>query len=140
MTLNSSIAIFSEVLAIDQRLRARLSKALPKGMELSQFSVLNYLATVQGERTPAQISDALHVSRGAMTNTLAKLEKRGDVNISPDWNDARRKLVSLSESGRLLRDMAIKSAAPVLEQAGQLNEDDARKLLAMLRQLRNGLE
>ncbi len=99
MVVNNSIAIFNEILAIDQRLRLRLSKALPKGMELSQFSVLNYLATVQGERTPAQISDALNVSRGAMTNTLSKLEARGDVNISPDWDDARRKLVSISPSG-----------------------------------------
>ena len=39
-----SIALFSEMFMADQLARARLAKALPKGMELSHFSVLNHLA------------------------------------------------------------------------------------------------
>ncbi|HNK68572.1 MAG TPA: helix-turn-helix domain-containing protein, partial [Flavobacteriales bacterium] len=45
-----------------------------KGMELSHFSVLNHLARTGEERTPAQLARAFHVTRGAMTNTLTKLE------------------------------------------------------------------
>ena len=95
-----AIALFSEVLAADQLVRARLTSVLPKGMEISHFSVLNHLAGVSTERTPAQLAEVFHVTRGAMTNTLSKLEWVGYIHIRPDWDDARRKLVSISPAGR----------------------------------------
>ena len=70
----TAIALFGELFMADQLARNRISKALPKGMELSHFSVLNHLAGLSDERTPAQLAKAFHVTRGAMTNTLAKLE------------------------------------------------------------------
>ena len=38
-----AITLFGEILMVDQLARSRLSKVLPKGMELSHFSVLNHL-------------------------------------------------------------------------------------------------
>ncbi len=55
--------LFSEVFMMDQLARSRLSKVLPKGMELSQFSVLNHLAHVADERTPAQLAAVLAADR-----------------------------------------------------------------------------
>lgn len=52
-------ALFAEVLMVDQLARSRVSKVLPKGMELSHFSVLNHLARAQEERTPAQLAETL---------------------------------------------------------------------------------
>jgi DNA-binding MarR family transcriptional regulator len=95
-----AVSLFGELLTTDQLARNRISKALPKGMELSHFSVLNHLAGVQDERTPAQLAKAFHVTRGAMTNTLSKLEWAGHIHIRPDWDDARRKFVAISPSGR----------------------------------------
>ena len=51
-----AITLFSEMFMADQLARARLARALPKGMELSHFSVLNHLARTKGERTPAQLA------------------------------------------------------------------------------------
>ena len=93
-----AIALVSEILAADQLLRGRLTRVLPKGMEISHFSVLNQLARSGDERTPAQLARSFHVTRGAMTNTLARLEMAGYVHIRPDWDDARRKLVAISPS------------------------------------------
>ena len=76
-----SIALFSELFMADQLARNRLSKALPKGMELSHFSVLNHLARANEERTPAQLARLFHVTRGAMTNTLNRLEWAGHIHI-----------------------------------------------------------
>ena len=109
-----AVALFSEVFTADQLARNRISRALPKGMELSHFSVLNHLGHINEERTPAQLADAFHVTRGAMTNTLAKLEWAGHVHIRPDWDDARRKFVSISPSGRSARDAALATVAPVI--------------------------
>jgi len=72
-----AVSFFSEILTVEQLVRNRVSKALPKGMELSHFSVLNHLAYVAAERTPAQLAKTFHLSRGAITNTLSKLRQIG---------------------------------------------------------------
>jgi DNA-binding MarR family transcriptional regulator len=83
-------------------------------MELSHFSVLNHLARAGDERTPAQLARAFHVTRGAMTNTLARLEWAGHVHIRPDWDDARRKFVAISPAGRAARDAAVQAVVPLI--------------------------
>ena len=35
-----AVSLFGEILALDQLVRARLAKVLPKGMELSHFCLL----------------------------------------------------------------------------------------------------
>ena len=102
-----AVTLFSEIFTADQLARNRLSRALPRGMELSHFSVLNHLARLSEERTPAQLARSFHLTRGAMSNTLAKLEWAGHVHVRPDWDDARRKFVSISPAGRSARDAAI---------------------------------
>ncbi|PWE31951.1 MarR family winged helix-turn-helix transcriptional regulator [Pararhodobacter marinus] len=125
----------------DQLARARLSKVLPKGMELSHFSVLNHLARKQEERTPAQLAKSFHVTRGAMTNTLSKLEAAGHIHIRPDWDDARRKFVSISPSGRQARDAALQAIAPVIGKlANKIGIEKLRATLPVLRDLRLELE
>ena len=143
MTDNSNtlaILLFSEILGTDQILRSRLSKVLPKGMEISHFSVLNHLAWRDVERSPAQLAETFHVTRGAMTNTLAKLEWAGYIHIRPDWDDARRKMITISPAGRQAREAALSSIAPMITQVvEQLGEDKARAALPILRELRNQL-
>jgi DNA-binding MarR family transcriptional regulator len=135
-----AIALFSELLTADQLLRSRLTKVLPNRMEISHFSVLNQLAR-GGERTPAQLARSFHVTRGAMTNTLGKLEEAGYVHIRPDWDDARRKLVSISRSGMAAREAALIAIVPLItEMVGELGADRVRGALPVLRELRLKLE
>ncbi len=134
-------ALFSELLMTDQLARNRLSRVLPRGMELSHFGVLNHLARVSDERTPAQLAKTFHVTRGAMTNTLTKLEWAGHVHIRPDWDDARRKFVSISPSGRAAREAALAAIAPLMADAvAAIGADRVRATLPVLRELRTRLE
>lgn len=136
-----AVALFGELFMADQLARNRVSKALPKGMELSHFSVLNHLARVGDERTPAQLARAFHVTRGAMTNTLNRLEWAGHVHIRPDWDDARQKFVAISPAGRAARDAAVQSVAPLIgEVVDALGADRVRAVLPVLRELRARLE
>lgn len=136
-----AVALFSELFMADQLARARLSKVLPKGMELSHFSVLNHLARLQEERTPAQLARSFHVTRGAMTNTLTKLEIAGHIHIRPDWDDARQKYVAISPSGRAARDAALQAIAPLLTGLTQtLGIERVRAVLPVLRELRAELD
>ena len=136
-----AVALFGELFMADQLARNRLSKVLPKGMELSHFGVLNHLARAAEERSPAQLARAFHVTRGAMTNTLAKLEWAGHVHIRPDWDDARRKFVSISPSGRQARDAAVEAIAPLIaEVVESLGAERVRAVLPVLREMRTRFE
>ncbi len=136
-----AVTLFSEILTADQLSRNRLSRVLPRGMEISHFSVLNHLARFKTERSPAQLARSFHVTRGAMTNTLGKLEAAGYIHIRPDWDDARRKMVTISPSGRSARDAALAAITPMItELVGELGEEKVRAVLPILRELRLKLE
>lgn len=140
-TEDIAVALFGELFMADQLARNRISKVLPKGMELSHFGVLNHLARVNDERTPAQLARAFHVTRGAMTNTLARLEWAGHIHIRPDWDDARRKFVAISPAGRAARDAAVQAVAPLIGEVVQaLGADRVRAVLPVLREMRTRLE
>ncbi|WP_085864067.1 MarR family winged helix-turn-helix transcriptional regulator [Pseudooctadecabacter jejudonensis] len=132
-----AVALFSEILTVDQLARNNVAKALPRGMVLSHFSVLNHLARTQSERSPAQLARTFHLTRGAMTNTLRKLETSGYIHIRPDWDDARRKMVTISPAGRSARDAALAAIAPIIADAvDQIGVDKVRAILPVLRDLR----
>ncbi len=140
-TEDIAVALFGELFMADQLARNRISKVLPRGMELSHFSVLNHLARVNDERTPAQLARAFHITRGAMTNTLNRLEWAGHVHIRPDWEDARQKFVAISPSGRAARDSAVAAVVPLIGDVVQtLGADRVKALLSVLRELRVRLE
>ncbi len=133
-------ALFSELLTVDQLARLKLAKVLPKGMELSHFLVLNHLALSHEERSPGQLANTFHLTRGAMTNTLTKLEWLGWVHIRPDWDDARRKMVSISPAGISVRDAAFSSMAPVIADAFRgIDDEKVRAALPVLRAIRQNL-
>lgn len=135
-----AVALFSEILTVDQLARNNVARALPKGMELSHFSVLNHLARTQDEKTPAQLAQTFHLTRGAMTNTLRKLEVSGYVHVRPDWDDARRKMVTISPTGRAARDAALSAIAPIIADAVEkVGYEKVRAILPVMREIRINL-
>jgi len=136
-----AVSLFGEILALDQLVRARLAKVLPKGMELSHFSVLNQLSHIKIERTPAQIAKSFRVTRGAITNTLNKLELSGYIHIRPDWDDARRKMVSISPAGIVARNNALAAVTPIInELIIEMGEERLKAIVPILRDLRQKFE
>lgn len=134
-------ALFSEIFMADQLAKSRLSKVLPRGMELSHFSVLNHLVHKNDERSPAQLAKVFHVTRGAMTNTLSKLEWAGHVHIRPDWDDARRKFVSISPSGRSAYNAALEAITPIIaEVVNDIGVEKISYAIPVLRAVRNRLD
>ncbi|MDO5527852.1 MAG: MarR family transcriptional regulator [Paracoccus sp. (in: a-proteobacteria)] len=133
--------LFSEVLVVEQLARAMLGDVLPGGMQISHFSVLNLLAHLNEERSPAQLAEAFHLTRGAMSNTLARLEWAGYIHVRPDWDDARRKFVSITPAGRAARDAALASIMPAMSEiVRDIGPARIRAALPVLRALRERLE
>ena len=61
----------------------------------------------------------------------------GYIHIRPDWNDARRKLVSISLAGKKARDDAVKSIEPIFANLMNAMEPEKTKaIIPFLRDLR----
>ena len=135
------LIMLSEIATIEQLARNKLDNALPKDLNISSFSVLNHFSGSRAEKTPLQLARSFHVTKGAMTNTLNKLEKQGYIHVRPDWNDARKKCVSISQSGIDARNNAMKSIKPILDEIIQkTNHMTKKSLLGDLRNFREAIE
>jgi DNA-binding MarR family transcriptional regulator len=135
------LILLSEIATIEQLARNQLDNALPKNLNISSFSVLNHFSGSKAEKTPLQLARSFHVTKGAMTNTLNKLEKLGYIHIRPDWNDARKKLISISQSGIDARNHAIRSIKPILDEIIMKTDHVTKKsLLGDLRSFRESIE
>ena len=135
------LILLSEIATIEQLARNQLDNALPKNLNISSFSVLNHFSGSKAEKTPLQLARSFHVTKGAMTNTLNKLENLGYIHIRPDWNDARKKLISISQSGIDARNHAIKSIKPILDEIIMKTDHVTKKsLLGDLRSFRESIE
>ena len=132
---------FNEIGIINQLASNRFERALPKGLTLSQFSVLNNFARLGGTRTPAQLADAFQVTKGAMTNTLKKLALRGCIDIQPDPADGRSKIVTVTDAGLALRETALQAAFTELADIGDMVDADwVVEVLTRLREVRSALD
>ncbi len=132
-----TFTVLTEIRAIEQLAEQRMQRALPDGLELSQFAVLNHFSHLGGEKHPAQLAKVFQLTRAAMTNTIQRLEAAGYVRVRPDAKDRRRKLVSLTAEGLAIRNRAVEALAPVFAEIGAgVGPDRLRTALPALRDLR----
>jgi DNA-binding MarR family transcriptional regulator len=107
---------FNELGIISQLSSTMFERNLPEGLTLSQFSVLNWFERVDDQATPGRLAKAFQVTKGAMTNTLKKLKEKQLVTVEQDVNSGRQKIVKITAPGRQMRDQAIQSTHPLMEE------------------------
>jgi DNA-binding MarR family transcriptional regulator len=108
------------------------------GLEGWEFDVLSALrrAGAPYELSPGQLVAQTLVTSGTMTNRVDRLERRGLVGRSPDPNDRRGVIVTLTPNGRQVVDSAM---ADLLDREhailSGLGEVDQTRLADSLREL-----
>lgn len=140
-SLATAFEFFNEIGIIGQLASNQMQRSMPFGLTQSQFAVLNWFVRVDREATPGRLASAFQVTRGAMTNTLGKLEAKGFIHVEPDPASGRRKIVTLTKAGRRARDQAIAATSEPLE--AFLGRFPARVLteqLPLLREIRAWLD
>lgn len=131
----------NEIGIIEQLTRAKVESVLPDGLKMSQFIVLNHLVRLGGEWSPARLANAFQVTKGAITNTLQRLESRGLVKVTSDPRDGRGKLVSLTATGRRMRQQCIQRVEPLLvELDAKFPEKRVASALSLLQEVREYLD
>lgn len=107
--------LFREVSIIEQLSRALLEARLPKGLIAPHFTVLNHMIRLGDARTPIDLARVFQVPKTTMTHTLQGLERHRLVEMRPNPDDGRSKLVYLTDAGRALRDNVIAALGPDFE-------------------------
>ena len=132
---------FNEIGIVSQLGSALFTRLMPGGLHLSHFIVLNHLVRLGDGRTPVQIANALQVTKATMTHTVTVLTRHGFVEVVPNPDDGRSKLVRLTEAGRAFRDDAIARLAPALGfVADSLSVEEIGAVLPVLEKVRKLLD
>ena len=140
-TLGELYAVMNELQIINQLWASEMRHVLPGDLTLAQFSVLNWFSRVDDAASPGRLTRAFQVTKGAMTNTLGRLEDAGLVEISPDPSSGRQKIVRRTRKGARLRESAIKNTFGNLEELGEsLDAKRLIRILPVLRSLRRVLD
>lgn len=144
MKLSKETLVFrllTEIGIIEQLARNHLERNLPDDLKVSQFIVLNHLARMRGEWSPLRLANALQVTKGAMTNTLSRLDKRGLVDIKADHRDGRAKLVTITGSGKDMLENCVKSVGPLLfDLSKEVSDKELTNVAPVLEKIRTYLD
>ena len=107
--------LFNEIAIINQLAEAAFIKVMPHGLSLAGFGVLNRFVRMKLDQdSPSRMASAFQVTKGAMTNTIARLETAGFVSVEADPHDGRGKIVRLSPAGRAAHADSVAALAPLL--------------------------
>ena len=131
----------NEIGIIDQLAQASAQKLLAPKLNMAQFIVLNHLARRAEAASLVSMANAIQVTKGAMTNTVSRLEEKGYVSVDKDPTDGRGKQVSLTTAGQSVRDDAVKKISTELQDmTGVLTPAQLEKSLVYLRKIRVWLD
>lgn len=125
---------FNEIGIIEQLSRALLEARLPDGLIAPHFTVLNHLTRLGDGRAPIDMARAFQVPKTTLTHTLKGLEALHYIEMRPNPEDGRSKLVYLTDKGRRLRAEVIEALVPDFTRLAA--QYDASRLAEMLPDLK----
>lgn len=133
--------LFNEIGIINQLSTARFARVLAPDLNPSEFGVLNHFVRLGDGKSPSYLAKAFQVTKPSMTAILGKLERKGYVEIVGSADDRRRKIVTITTSGRQARNRGLKAMAP-LAAILEANQDVTKlaKILPTLQALREFLD
>jgi DNA-binding MarR family transcriptional regulator len=137
-----AFVFFNEVGIIEHLSRTAAERVLPRGLSMAGFGLLNHMIRLGHERrAPAKIAAALQVTKGAITQTLKRLEAEGLVTVEPDPRDGRGKAVSVTPAGRQARQEAIAALDPLFaDLLAQVDVAEIEAVLPTLQKVRQVLD
>lgn len=135
------IQVFTEIELIEHLMRRTVTNHLPAGMPYSHFELLMHMARVGDGQTPAELAQALMMTKGALTNILQKMEAAKQVAVLADVSDRRKKRVRLTRQGLDAHNSILKSLKPRTDALREgFTEAEFRQALPFLKALRTFLE
>jgi DNA-binding MarR family transcriptional regulator len=136
-TDSSEFQLLNEVGMLDQLAQSEAAKLLAPDLNMPQFIVLNHLQKRAVETSMASLASAIQVTKGAMSNTVARLQQKDWVSVRPDPSDGRGKLVSITKAGMSARDGAVlRLGSGLVGLEVVLSQKEIAKALQLLKKVR----
>ena len=133
--------LFNEIGIINQLVTSRFAKVLAPDLNPSEFGVLNHFVRLGEDRSPSFLAKAFQMTKPSMTAILAKLERKGYVEIVGSAEDRRRKIVSITAEGRNARQRGVEAVAPLAAIVMEHQDvSELQKILPTLKALREYLD
>jgi DNA-binding MarR family transcriptional regulator len=134
--------LLTEINIASHLIITRFERVQPGGLTEAQFGVLNHFARLKKDaESPSRLARAFQVTKGAMTNTLQRLEARGFVTVEPDPADGRGKIVRPTAAGLAARDAALAEISPAFEPLfADIATADLEAVLPLVRKLRFAMD
>lgn len=136
-----SFQVFTEIAIIAHLADTAFGQLLPAGITTAQFGVLNHLTRLGASQTISEIASAMQVSQPTMSSTVRKLADKQLVELAPAPEDGRVRMVTITDSGRALRELCVAAAAPLQDLLAQeIPASGWHRLLPELRRIRMALD
>ena len=133
--------LFNEIGIIQQLSTARFSRVLAPDLNPSEFGVLNHFVRLGDGKTPTYLAKAFQMTKPSMTAILAKLERKGYVEVAASKEDRRQKIVTLTEAGRTARGKGLQAMALLADIILEFQDlSDLEAMLPKLQALREFLD
>ncbi len=134
-------AFFTEVGIIDQLARTAFTRQLPDGLQMAHFALLNHMVRLGDGWTPVRLAKAFQLTKGAITNSVSRLEARGLIRTEADPGDGRSKRVFITEAGRGAWRDCVAALTPELARIrGELGPEVFEQALPALQSVRAWLD
>lgn len=131
------VEVFNEIGAVQYLVRQSVIRHLPPGMTYAHFELLNHLMRYGDGQTPAELAQALMLTKGALTNILQKMAVQGWVAVLADVSDRRKKRVRLTKAGLEAQSEVLKAMKDKTEALREgFTDNEFRQALPFLRALR----
>jgi len=105
----------------------------PYGLRTTQFTILVMLS-LRGATSIGDLAESLGAERTTLTRNLALIEKAGWVKIEPGEDDARSRIVTVTDQGRVAVEKAFPGWRKVQDAtAGAIGSDGAAALRRLAR-------
>jgi DNA-binding MarR family transcriptional regulator len=136
--------VISRLSAINKHVNREFEETLAgHGLNQGEYRLLLRLATraTDNRMSAGELSRALMLSSGAMTNRLDRLESAGLIRRVPDPRDRRGVMVELTDDGRRQIDTAVtEQAAKEIDVLSALSPRELGNLNLLLRKVLSSLE
>lgn len=118
----------------------KTNRFTPQGFSRVQFEILAIL-NIAGPQTASQLATHYKVTKANITGLISRLEDKGLIERYDHEEDARSKIIKLSEQGVTLVNSVM---PPALEEISKhfsvLNNNEKRSLITILRKVLNSFE
>ncbi|MBB5868141.1 DNA-binding MarR family transcriptional regulator [Allocatelliglobosispora scoriae] len=131
-----------ELSILHQLTTTRLNRALrPLGITMTHTSLLFHLMSTPEGTSIGEIADAMEVNQPAVSKTVKALVDQGAVTVESAPDDARRRVVKLTQTGGELLTRAMMAMHPDATLAFEpLDDDRLRGLIGLIAELNAHLD